>query len=151
MKPTPTPVTFTGDERIDFDGCYVFRDGLAHKAQVAIASAVSYTDLPHLFHVHVRVPGSRKMTLSIGIPFPEAMRMLRHTVLWSETLCEYDSCKLDVVRNIFGKYEADLTAAPWTEEDVQSVRELEVIDELHEFVKDDLLRIAAAAMEKKDV
>ena len=150
MKPTPTPVTFTGDERIDFDGCYVFRDGLAHKAQVAIASAVSYTDLPHLFHVHVCVPGS-KMNLSIGIPFPEAIRMLRHTVLWSETLYEYDSCKLDIVRSIFGKYEADLTAAPWTEEDVQSVRELEAIDEIHGFVKDDLLRIAAAAMEKQDV
>lgn len=151
MKPTPTPVTFTGDERIDFDGCYVFRDGLAHKAQVAIASAVSYTDLPHLFHVHVCVPGSKKMTLSIGIPFPEAIRMLRHTVLWSETLYEYDSCKLDVVRSIFGKYEADLTVAPWTEEDVQTVRDLETIDEIQEFVKNDLLRIAAAAMEKQDV
>ena len=151
MKPTPTPVTFTGDERIDFDGCYVFRDGLAHKAQVAIASAVSYTDLPHLFHVHVSVPGSKKMTLSIGIPFPEAIRMLRHTVLWSETLSEYDSCKLDVVRSIFGKYEADLTAAPWTEEDVQTVRDLETIDEIQEFVKNDLLRIAAVTLEKQDV
>lgn len=151
MKPTPTPVTFTGDERIDFDGCYVFRDGLAHKAQVAIASAVSYTDLPHLFHVHVCVPGSKKMTLSIGIPFPEAIRMLRHTVLWSETLSEYDSCKLDVVRSIFGKYEADLTAAPWTEEDVQTVRDLETIDEIQEFVKNDLLRIAAVTLEKQDV
>ena len=151
MKPTPTPVTFTGDERIDFDGCYVFRDGLAHKAQVAIASAVSYTDLPHLFHVHVSVPGSKKMTLSIGIPFPEAIRMLRHTVLWSETLSEYDSCKLDVVRSIFGKYEADLTVAPWTEEDVQTVRDLETIDEIQEFVKNDLLRIAAVTLEKQDV
>lgn len=151
MKPTPTPVTFTGDERIDFDGCYVFRDGLAHKAQVAIASAVSYTDLPHLFHVHVSVPGSKKMTLSIGIPFPEAIRMLRHTVLWSETLSEYDSCKLDVVRSIFGKYEADLTAAPWTEDDVQTVRDLETIDEIQEFVKNDLLRIAAVTLEKQDV
>lgn len=151
MKPTPTPVTFTGDERIDFDGCYVFRDGLAHKAQVAIASAVSYTDLPHLFHVHVSVPGSKKMTLSIGIPFPEAIRMLRHTDLWSETLSEYDSCKLDVVRSIFGKYEADLTAAPWTEDDVQTVRDLETIDEIQEFVKNDLLRIAAVTLEKQDV
>ena len=91
------------------------------------------------------------MTLSIGIPFPEAIRMLRHTVLWSETLSEYDSCKLDVVRSIFGKYEADLTAAPWTEDDVQTVRDLETIDEIQEFVKNDLLRIAAVTLEKQDV
>ena len=151
MKPTPTPVTFSGDERIELKDCFVFRDGFAHKAIVAIASAVSFTDLPHLFHIDVIVPGSKKMTLGIGIPFPEAMRMLRHNVLWNDALSDYDECKLDVVRNLFDKYEADLTAAPWTEEDVQSVRELEAIDEIHGFVKNDLLRIAAAAMDKQDV
>ena len=101
MKPTPTPVTFTGDERIELNGCYVFRDGLAHKANVTIASAVSFTDLPHLFHIDVIVPGSKKMTLGIGIPFPEAMRMLRHNVLWNDALSEYDECKMDVVSNLF--------------------------------------------------
>jgi len=151
LKLTPTPVTFTGDERIELTGCYVFRNGLAHRAQVAIASAVSFTDLPHLLHIDVVVPGSKKMTLGIGIPFPEAMRMLRHNLLWNDALYEYDECKLDVVRNLFDKYEADLTAAPWTEEDVQTVRDLETIDEMQEFVKNDLLRIAAMAMEKQDV
>ena len=151
MNDSPTPVTFAGDERIELDGCYVFRDGLAHKANVTIASAVSFTDLPHLFHIDVIVPGSKKMTLGIGIPVPEAMRMLRHNVLWNDALSEYDECKLDVVRNLFDKYEADLTAAPWTAKDVQTVRDLEPIDEMQEFVKNDLLRIAAVAMEKQDV
>lgn len=91
------------------------------------------------------------MTLGIGISYPEVMRMVRHSLLWNDDLSEYDECKLDVVRNLFDKYEADLTAAPWTEEDVQTVRDLETIDEMQEFVKNDLLRIAAVAMEKQDV
>jgi hypothetical protein len=151
LKPTPTPVTFNGDERIELNDCYVFRDGLAHKAKVAIASAVSFTDLPHLLHIDVVVPGSKKMTLGIGISYPEVMRMIRHSLLWNDALSEYDSCKLDVVSNLFEKYEADLTAAPWTEEDIQTVRDLETIDEMQMFVKNDLLRIAAVAMEKQDV
>jgi hypothetical protein len=66
-------------------------------------------------------------------------------------LSEYDESKLDVVRNLFDKYEADLTAAPWTEEVIQTVRDLETIDEMQEFVKNDPLRIAAVALENKDV
>jgi hypothetical protein len=151
LKPTPTPVTFSGDERIELKDCYVFRDGYARKAIVAIASAVSFTDLPHLFHIDVIVPGSKKMTLGIGIPFPEVMRMLRHNLLWNDSLSEYDACKLDVVGELFDKCVADLTSIAWTEDDFQTIRDMDATDEMHEIVKNDLLKIAAVALEKHDV
>jgi len=151
LKPTPTPVTFSGNERIELKDCYVFRDGFAHKANVAIASAVSFTDLPHIFHIDVVVPGSKKNTFALGLPMTEAMKLSRHAEMWSDSLSEYDACKLDVVGELFDKCVADLTSIAWTEDDVQIVRDMDATDEMHEIVKNDLLKIAAVAMEKHDV
>ena len=147
MKDNPTPVTFTGDERIELDGCYVFRDGLAHRAQVSIASAVSYTDDPHLFHISIAVPGSKKMTLDLGIPFSEAITLTRYAEMWDNSIQEYDTCKVDVVRYLFQRHIADLSALPWSEDDLDAVREMEVHNEVQEEVKADLLSIAEASLE----
>ena len=150
-SPTPTPVTLTGNERIELEGCYVFRKGLAHKAEVAIASAVSFTDLPHLFHLSVSVPGSKTMTLGIGIPFSEALRMKVFTDLWESALHDYDALRTEVASRIFDQQIEDLTKAPWTAEEIRAVEDLETSDELEASVKDDLLKIAAVALESKYV
>lgn len=147
MKDNPMPVTFTGDERIELNGCYVFRDGLAHRAQVSIASAVSYTDDPHLFHISIAVPGSKKMTLNLGIPFPEAMKLTRYVIMWNECIYEYDSFKIEAVRNLFERHIPDLTAVSWTDADIDAVREMEASNEMQEAVKNDLLKIAEASLE----
>jgi hypothetical protein len=147
MKDNPTPVTFAGDERIELEGCYVFRDALAHRARVSIASAVSYTDDPHLFHISIAVPGSKKMTLDLGIPFPQAMKLTRYAVMWDSFIGEYDECKIDVVRNLFEKHIPDLTAVPWTDDDIDAVREMETTNEMQEAVKADLLKIAETSLE----
>lgn len=147
MKDNPIPVTFTGNERIDLQNCYVFRNGLAHRAQLSIASAVSYTDDPHLFCISVAVPGSKKMTLSLGIPFPEALKLTRYAIMWDTSIDEYDTCKIDVVRSLFNRHIADLTAIPWSKSDIDAVRDLETTDELQQAVKSDLLRIAEASLE----
>jgi hypothetical protein len=152
MKSNPEPVAFSGDEKISLKDCYVFRDNLAHKAEVGIASGISFTEHPNLLVINVEVKGSKKNTLAIGIPMDQAMKLTRHAIIWNEGLYEYESCKLDVVSEIFDKYEADLTAAPWTEEDVEAVEMMEAKDELQEMVKQDLLKIAAVSMEaNKDV
>ena len=151
MKPTTTPVTFTGDERIDLTGCYVFRNDLAHSANVAIASAVSFTEDPHLFYISIAVPGSKKMTLDLGIPFQTAMKMIRYVALWNSSINEYDSCRIDVVRNLFEEHIADLTAVAWTEDAIDAVRDIQPDNEMEEAVKADLLAIAAASLEKHDV
>ena len=152
MKTNPEPVTFSGDENVALQDCYVFRDNLAHKAEVGIASAISFTEHPNLLIFNVNVKGSKKNTFALGIPMTQAMKMSRHAVLWNEALYEYDECKLDVVSNLFDKYEADLTAAPWTEEDVETIEKVEAKDELQEMVKQDLLKIATVSMEaNKDV
>lgn len=147
MKQKPTPVVFTGDERIDLHDCYVFRDGLAHQAQLSIASAVSYTDHPHLFHISIAVPGSKKMTLNVGIPFQEAMKLTRYAMLWNECVDEYDECRMEMVRSLFEEHVPDLTAIPWSESDVAAVRDMETNDEYQEAIKSDLLRIAEASLE----
>jgi len=152
MKNNPEPVTFNGNENVPLQDCYVFRDGMAHKAQVSIASGISFTEHPNLLVINVEVKGSRKNTLKLGIPFVEAMKLTRHAIIWNESLYEYDTCKLDVVRELFDKHIPDLIAAPWTEEDVETVEMMEAKDELQEMVKQDLLKIAAVSMEaNKDV
>ena len=147
MKDNPIPVTFTGDERIELQNCYVFRNGLAHRAHVSIASAVSYTDDPHLFHISIAVPGSKKMTLNLGIPFPEAMKLTRYVIMWNECIYEYDSFKIEAVRNLFERHIPDLTAVSWTDADIDAVREMEASNEMQEAVKNDLLKIAEASLE----
>lgn len=147
MNVKPAPVTFKGDERIELHDCYVFRDNLAHKAHVSIASAVSFTDDPHLFHISIAVPGSKKMTLQLGIPFSEAIMLTRYAEMWHNSIQEYDTCKVDVVRNLFQRHIADLTAFPWSEDDLDAVREMEVHNEMQEEVKADLLSIAEASLE----
>ena len=147
MKDNPIPVTFTGDERIELNGCYVFRNDLAHRAHVSIASAVSYTDDPHLFHISIAVPGSKKMTLNLGIPFPEAMKLTRYAVMWDSSIYDYDTFKLDVVRTLFERHIPDLTAVSWSEADIDAVREMEASNEIQEAVKADLLQIAKASLE----
>ena len=149
MKSNPEPVTFSGDEKIALQDCYVFRDGLAHKAEVGIASGISFTAHPNLLVINVEVKGSRKNTLKLGIPFVEAMKLTRHAIIWNEDLYEYESCKLDVVRELFDKHIPDLVAASWTKEDVETIETLEATDELQEMVKQDLLKIAAVSMEAK--
>ncbi len=152
MKSNPEPVAFSGDEKIALQDCYIFRDNLAHKAQVSIATGISFTEHPHLILFNIVVPGSKKNTLKLGIPIVEAMKLTRHAIIWNEDFYEYESCKLDVVREIFNKHVPDLTLAPWTEEDVEAVENLEAKDELQEMVKQDLLKIAAVSMEaNKDV
>ena len=147
MKDKPIPVTFSGDEYIDLNGCYVFRDGLAHRANVSIASAVSYTEDPNLYCISIAVPGSKKMTLALGIPFPQALRLARYAVMWDSSIDEYDECKIDVVRNLFERHIPDITAVPWTDDDIDAVREMETTNEMQEAVKADLIKIAEASLE----
>ena len=152
MKTNPEPVTFNGNENVPLQDCYVFRDGLAHKAEVGIASGISYTEHPNLLVINVQVKGSKKNTFALGIPFVEAMKLSRYAIIWDQALHEYDTCKLDVVREIFNKHVPDLVAAPWTEEDVETIEDIEATDELTLMVKQDLLKIAAVSMEaNKDV
>lgn len=151
MKPKSTPVTLSGDERIELSGCYVFRKGLAHRAQVSMSSAVSFTDLPHLFHLNISVPGSKNMTLSVGIPFSQAMLMDSFRHYWHSALNDYDAIRSEVVARIFDEHIADLTKAPWTAEEIQAVEDMDTTDDLEVCVKDDLLKISAVVMESKDV
>ena len=122
---------------------------MAHKAQVSIATGISFTEHPHLILFNIVVPGSKKNTFKLGIPFVEAMKLTRHAIIWNEDLYEYESCKLDVVRELFDKHIPDLVAASWTKEDVETIETLEATDELQEMVKQDLLKIAAVSMEAK--
>jgi hypothetical protein len=147
MKSNPEPVAFSGDEKVPLKDCYVFRDNLAHKAEVGIAGGISFTEHPNLLVINVEVKGSKKNTFALGIPMTQAMKMSRHAVLWSEALYEYDTCKLDAVQNIFNKHVPDLIAASWTIEDVEAVENLEAKDEMQRMVKQDLLKIAAVSME----
>jgi hypothetical protein len=149
MKSNPEPVTFSGDEKISLKDCYVFRDNLAHKAQVSIASGISFTEHPNLLVINVEVKGSKKNTFALAIPFVEAMKLSRYAIIWDQALHEYDTCKLDVVREIFNKHVPDLVAAPWTEEDVETIENIDATDELTLIVKQDLLKIAADSMEAR--
>lgn len=150
MKPTPTPVTFSGDESVDLQNCYIFRDSLAHKAQVSIATGISFTEHPNLLVININVPGSKKNTLKLGIPMDQAMKLTRHTILWNEMTCDYDSLRLDAVKAIFDNHILDLTLAPWTTEDIETLEEMETTDELQKMVWEDLLKIAAVSMEGKE-
>jgi hypothetical protein len=152
MKTNPEPVTFNGNENVPLQDCYVFRDNLAHKAEVGIAGGISFTEHPNLLVINVQVKGSKKNTFALGIPMDQAMKLSRHAIIWNEGLYEYESCKLDVMSEIFDKHIPDLIAAPWTKEDVEVVEMMEAKDELQEMVKQDLLKIAAVSMEaNKDV
>ncbi len=150
MKPTPIPVTFSGDESVALSNCYVFRDSLAHKAGVSISTGISFTDDPNLLVFNINVLGSKKNTLKLGIPLVEAMKLTRHTILWNEMTCDYDSLRLDAVKAIFDNHIPDLTLAPWTREDVEAVENMEAKDELQKMVREDLLMIAAVSMEGKE-
>ena len=149
MKPTPTPVTFSGDESVDLSNCYVFRDSLAHKAQVSIATGISFTEHPNLLVFNINVPGSKKNTLKLGIPLVEAVKMSRHTILWNEMTYDYDSLRLDAVKAIFDNHIPDLVDAPWTREDIETLEKMEATDELQRMVREDLLQIATLSMEGK--
>ena len=150
MKPTPIPVTFSGDESVALSNGYVFRDSLAHKAGVSISTGISFTDDPNLLILTVNVPGSRKNTLKIGIPLTEAVKMSRQTILWNECTSDYDNLRLDVVKEIFQEHIPDLTLAPWTREDIETLEEMVATDELQKMVREDLLKIAAVSMEGKE-
>ena len=149
MKPTPTPVTFSGDESVALSNCYIFRNSLAHEAKVSIATGISFTKHPNLLVFNINVPGSKKNTLKLGIPMTEAVKMSRHTILWNEMTCDYDNMRLDAVQEIFDNHIPDLTLAPWRREDVEAVENMEATDELQKMVKQDLLKIAAVSMEGK--
>jgi hypothetical protein len=152
MKPTPTPVTFSGDESVELSNCYIFRDSLAHKAHVSISTGISFTEDPNLLVLDIVVPGSKKNTLKIGIPLTEAVKMSRHAIIWNEATDDYSSLRLDVVQEIFQEHIPNLVSAPWTKRDIETLEEMDVTDELQEMVKEDLLRIAAVSMEaNKDV
>ena len=150
MKPTPTPVTFSGDESVDLKHCYVFRDSLAHKAGVSISTGISFTEDPNLLILTVNVPGSKKNTFKLGIPMTEAMKVSRQTILWNECTSDYDNIRLDVVQDIFQEHIPDLVNAPWTKEDVETLELMEATDELQKMVREDLLKIAAVSMEGKE-
>jgi hypothetical protein len=150
MKPTHIPVTFSGDESVALSNCYIFRDSLAHKAHVSISTGISFTEDPNLLVLDIVVPGSRKNTLKIGIPLTEAVKMSRQTILWNECTSDYDNLRLDVVKKIFQEHIPDLTLAPWTKEDIETLELMEAKDELQEMVKQDLLKIAAVSMEGKE-
>ena len=143
----PTSVTIDGYDCIKLNDCYVFRDGLAHKADVSIASAVSYTDNPHLFQIDTSVPGSKKLSLRIGIPFPELLKLIRHALFWDEYVKQYDACKLELVRHLFQCHITDLSVFPWTQLDLNTVQDFEATNDLQTEVQDDLLKIAQASLE----
>ena len=150
LKPTPIPVTFTGDESVDLQNCYTFRDSLAHEAKVSISTGISFTEHPNLLVINVQVKGSKKNTLKLGIPLTEAVKMSRQTILWNECTSDYDNLRLDVVKEIFQEHIPDLTLAPWTREDIETLEEMVATDELQKMVREDLLKIAAVSMEGKE-
>lgn len=150
MKSNPEPVAFSGDEKISLKDCYIFRNNLAHKAEVGIASGISFTEHPNLLVINVEVKGSKKNTLAIGIPMDQAVKMSRQTILWHECTSDYDNLRLDVVQDIFNEHIPDLVNAPWTNDDIETLELMEATDELEKMVKDDLLNIAAVSMEGKE-
>ena len=80
----------------------------------------------------------------------EAVKMSRQTILWNECTSDYDNLRLDVVKEIFQEHIPDLTFAPWTIEDIETLEEMETTDELQRMVREDLLKIAAVSMEGKE-
>ena len=147
MKSLSTPFTFDGDEKIELNDCYVFRDNLAHKASVSYTSGISFTEHPNLLIFNIVVPGSKKNTLSFGIPLKAATKLFRQVIVWNEATDDYSSLRQDVVQEVFQRHIPDLVSAPWTEEDIETLEQMEATDELQEMVKEDLLRIAAVSME----
>ena len=147
----PTPVILTCDDHIPLYDCYLFRDGLAYKADVSIATAVSYTSLPHLLNISVEVPGYKNLDLSIGIPFDQASCIDKLTQCWASTLHHYDALRSEIMTNVFTVPISDVTEAPWTSQEVRAVEQMVTIDDVGAMVKDDLLRIGTAALEKQDV
>ena len=53
--------------------------------------------------------------------------------------------------NVFTVPISDVTEAPWTSQEVRTVEQMVTIDDVGAMVKDDLLRIGTAALEKQDV
>ena len=64
---------------------------------------------------------------------------------------DYDALRTEVASRIFDQQIEDLTKAPWTAEEIRAVEDLQTSDELEASVKDDLLKIAAVALESKYV
>jgi hypothetical protein len=119
---------------------------------VSISTGISFTEDPNLLILTVNVPGSKKNPLKIGIPLTEAVKMSRQTILWNEMTCDYDSLRLDAVQEIFQEHIPDLTLAPWTKEDIETLELMEATDEMQKMVREDLLTIAVHSMEaNKDV
>ena len=151
MNDSPTPVTFTGNERIELDGCYVFRDGLAHRAKLSVASAVSYTAAPHLVYFDIAVPGSKKMTLGLGIPYEQATNISRHISEWDCYLLDYDDCKNQLSRSVFDGAIIDTIAPEWTEDEVNQISDFVPSTEIEAEVRKDLLKAANLSLESDDV
>ena len=151
MNDSPTPVTFTGNERIELDGCYVFRDGLAHRAKLSVASAVSYTAAPHLVYFDIAVPGSKKMTLGLGIPYEQATNISRHISEWDCYLLDYDDCKNQLSRSVSDGAIVDTIAHEWTEDELNQVSDFVPSTEIEAEVRKDLLKAANLSLESDDV
>ena len=151
MNDSPTPVTFTGDERIELDGCYVFRDGLAHRAKLSVASAVSYTAAPHLVYFDIAVPGSKKMTLGLGIPYDQATKICRHIGDWDCYLLDYDDCKNQLSRSVFEDAIVDTIAHAWTADEVYQISDFVPTTEIEAEVQKDLLKAAKLSLETDHV
>lgn len=146
----PIPVILTSDDQIPLYDCYLFRDGLAYTAEISIAAAVSYTNCPHLLNISVQVPGYENLAFSIGIPFDQVTRLDKLTQCWTSTLQHYDALRSETVTSIFKVPISDVVAAPWTFQEVHAVDQLELTGDVGAMVKDDLLRIGTAALEKQD-
>ena len=79
----------------------------------------------------------------------EAMKVSRQTILWNECTSDYDNLRIDVVQEIFQEHIPDLTLAPWTKDDIETLELMQATDELQKMVREDLLKIAAVSMEGK--
>lgn len=149
MNQSPEEVTIVGDETIELNQCYVFKNKLAHEAKVSIASAVSYTEHPHLLYIDVKVPGNRSLTLSLGIPFQQAIRMTNEVITWNESLIDYNKCMAEITRRLFNDPISDLTTFPWSDDAVRCVEEINPDNEIEAVIKSNLLKMAKLSLGAK--
>lgn len=139
-----------GDETIDLQDCYVLRDHLAHKAQVVIKSAVSNTDQSHLLLVDIKVPGSKKMTLTLGVPFQQAMKMMRAVITWNESHTYDSDLNTDMILTLINTHAPELKSSPWTDDAIQAVRDIITENNAEAAIKSDLLKMAELSLEEKN-
>jgi len=137
-----------GNETIELQDCYVLRDHLAHKAQVVIKSAVSNTDQSHLLLIDITVPGSKKMTLTLGVPFQQAMRMMRAVITWNESHTYDSECTTDMIITLINTHAPELKSSPWTDDAIQAVRDMITETEAEAIIKSDLLKMAELSLEE---